>query len=260
MSSLANFLSAPLPSQFVSAQQKCYVTYHLSALSPAHPVSSSHHSEDEPCITLLENRSLIAASGTTGLRTWDAALHLGQYLCQNNTVVKGKRILELGTGTGYLSILCANHLGAEHVIASDGSEDVINNLPENFFLNNLQDSKSIVPMEVRWGHALLGTEEEKWNGGRPVDCVLGADITYDANVIPALIGTILDVFDLHPLADVIISVTQRNELTFQGFLGECQQNELLVETLHSEISPKEAQRGPFYSDQVPIQICKVSKP
>ncbi|KAF4996611.1 hypothetical protein FDECE_12348 [Fusarium decemcellulare] len=256
MSTLSVFLATPLLPEVTSVQQKCYVTYHLSALGQE---SSAQTTTQVPHITLLENRSLISASGTTGLRTWEAALHLGSYLCQNSGLVEGKRILELGAGTGFLSILCANILGSGHVIASDGSDDVINNLPENLFLNNLQDSTSVVPMEVKWGHALLGTEEDKWNGGRTVDVVLGADITYDHSVIPALIGTLLELFELYPRVEVFISATQRNEKTFQVFLDKCQANGLAVEDLEFEVPTRDTQEGPFYNDKVAIRICKVSK-
>ncbi|KAM5350349.1 hypothetical protein ACJ41O_006854 [Fusarium nematophilum] len=256
MSTLSVLLATPLPPETTAAQQKCYVTYHLSALSAE---ASVEPSAKTPHVTLLENRSLISASGTTGLRTWEAALHLGSYLCRNGHIVKGKRILELGAGTGYLSILCANLLGSAHVIASDGSDDVINNLPENLFLNNLQDSADVVPMEVKWGHALMGTEEEQWNGGRAVDVVLGADLTYDRSVIPALVGTITEVFGLYPAVEVFISATQRNEETFRVFLDRCRGSGLGVEDLKFEVPRREIQEGPFYNDKVAIRICRVSK-
>ncbi|KFA77278.1 hypothetical protein S40288_01319 [Stachybotrys chartarum IBT 40288] len=248
MDALSVLLSTPLPTEASSVQQKCYVTYHLSA-----------YADKVGSITLLENRALISAGGTTGLRTWEAALHLGQYLCRTPSIVKGKSILELGAGTGYLSILCAKFLGTVRVIASDGSDDVINNLPDNLFLNSLQDSTDVIPMDVKWGHALLGTEEGKWNGGRPLDVVLGADITYDDSVIPALIGTLLDLFGLYPGVEVYISATQRNIRTFQVFLDKCQDNRLDVEDVSFEVPPREIQQGPFYNDHVAIRICKVSK-
>ncbi|KAJ4011168.1 hypothetical protein NW752_007297 [Fusarium irregulare] len=256
MCALSMFLANPLPSEASSAQQKSYVTYHLSELCDD---DSPDPKGWEPRITLLENHSLISGSGTTGLRTWEAALHLGSYLCQNRHIVRGKRVLELGAGTGYLSIVCANYLASQHVIASDGSDDVINNLPDNLFLNDLQGSTQVTPMDVKWGHALMGTEEDKWNGGRPIDVVLGADITYDKSVIAALIGTLIEVFELHPHVEVYISATQRNEKTFQAFLDQCQANGLAVEVLEFPIPKKQDQQGPFYNDNVAIHICKVSK-
>ncbi|KAH6952821.1 hypothetical protein HG530_000565 [Fusarium avenaceum] len=257
MSVLSLYLANPVPSETTSAQRKAYVTYYLSELCQAGAPTSE--TSQTPQITILENQSLLSGSGTTGLRTWEAALPLGSYLCRNSHIVKDKRILELGVGTGYISILCAKFLGSQHVIASDGSDDVINNLPDNLFLNDLQDSALVTPMEVKWGHALMGTEEEKWNGGRPIDVVLGADITYDKRVVPALIGTLVDVFGLNPHVEVFISAAERNEKTFQAFLSQCRANGLTVEVLQSAIQKREVQQGPFYDDTVAIHICKIHK-
>lgn len=256
MSALTVLLATPLPSEVDSAQQKCYVTYTLSLLPPASGAA-------QPFITLLENRSLISAGGTTGLRTWEAALHLGQYLCERPDIVRGRRILELGAGTGYLSILCARHLGAAHVLASDGSDDVLNNLPDNLYLNDLQASDGtsdlIAPMDVKWGHALLGTEEAAWNGGRAVDVVLGADITYDGSVIPALAATLRELFSLHPAVEVYIAATHRNHATFQVFLDACRASRLAVEDLRYGVPPRATQTGPFYNDAVEIRACRISR-
>ncbi|OAA56829.1 hypothetical protein ISF_07345 [Cordyceps fumosorosea ARSEF 2679] len=263
MSAMTDLLAAPLPSEVDSAQQKCYVTYALSLLQPPpaeEEVATAAGDHAQPTITLLESRSLISAGGTTGLRTWEAALHLGQYLCERPALVRGRRVLELGAGTGYLSILCARHLGAAHVLASDGSDDVLANLPDSLFLNGLREAGGqIAPMDLKWGHALLGAEERRWNGGRGVDVVLGADITYDASVVPALAATLLELLALYPRAEVYITATQRNHATFAAFLDACRTHRLAVEDLHYGVAPREQQAGPFYNDTVEIRACKISR-
>ncbi|KAG7289985.1 hypothetical protein NEMBOFW57_006364 [Staphylotrichum longicolle] len=194
-----HLLSQPLPSETDAAQKRDYVMYHLSLLhtTPATPTELN-----PPHIDLLESRALISASGTTGLRTWEAALHLGQYLCINPSLVEGKRILELGTGTGYLAVLCAKYLGSDHVIASDGSDEVVSHLSDSFFLNGLQGSSKVSAKQLLWGHALVGTE---WDEGQ-LDTVLGADITYDVSVIPALVAT------LEELAKRFPALAQQNDV------------------------------------------------
>ncbi|OLN87065.1 Protein-lysine N-methyltransferase EFM3 [Colletotrichum chlorophyti] len=256
MTALSESLATPIPPEASSVQQKSYVTYHLSSLEKA----AYEQRLPTPDITLLESRSLISASGTTGLRTWEAALHLGQYLCENQNIIEGKRVLELGAGTGYLAVLCAKHLAATHVVASDGSDDVINNLPESFFLNDLQDSNAVTPMELRWGHALVGTEDRQWNNGNKIDIVIGADITYDQSIIPALIATLEELFALFPAVEVLISATQRNEVTFEAFCSRCRQRDMGLSYVDFPIVAREQQKGPFYSDSVPIRICRVSAP
>jgi len=251
MTCLSDLLALPLPSEAVAAQQKCYVTYHLSKLdAQAQPSDDAH-------ISLLESRALIAVSGTTGLRTWEAALHLGQYLCANPHLVRDMNVLELGAGTGYLGILCAKYLGAGTVVVSDGSDDVINNLPDSFFLNGLQGSPNIWPMELKWGHALVGTEEQAWNGGRKVDVVIGADITYDASVIPWLVATLEELVELFPRVMILIAATERNEETFRSFLDVCGQRGFAINNEVFPVPLRSVQTGPFYNDQSPIHICKL---
>ncbi|KAI0133955.1 putative methyltransferase-domain-containing protein [Xylariales sp. AK1849] len=252
MGRLSELLVSPLPSEADAMQQKTFITYSLSLLQ-----CSSESLTQCPQITLLESRNLISAAGTTGLRTWEAALHLGQYLCTNPSLVQDKGVLELGAGTGYISILCAKLLGARQVIASDGSDDVVANLPENFFVSGLQGSDVISAMDLKWGYALVGGEEPAWNGGKPIDIVLGADVTYDESVLPSLAGIMGELYDLFPMVKVIIAATQRNRKTFEAFLRVCKQRRFAVREIAYDLPPREKQTGPFYSDKVPIRICEI---
>ncbi|KAK4104396.1 hypothetical protein N658DRAFT_492504 [Parathielavia hyrcaniae] len=249
---LSSLLSNPLPSEADAAQQRDYVTYHLSLLE-RQPTPSSV----PPRIHLLESRSLISAAGTTGLRTWEAALHLGQCLCVEPSLVKNKRVLELGAGTGYLSMLCAKYLDSSHVIASDGSDEVVNHLSDSFFLNGLQGSPRVSAMQLRWGHALVGTPLEEMEGGG-LDTVLGADITYDVSVIPALAATLDGLTRRFPGLSVLIAATERNRATFESFLAVCANRGFAVSHESCPVPPRSKQHGPFYSDESPIHICKLN--
>lgn len=251
MSCLSNLIASSVPSEATAAQQKAYVTYSLSFLP--------HSSDSVPTITLLEARNLVAAAGTTGLRTWEAALHLGNYLSSNPKLVQGKFVLELGAGTGYISVLCAKYLGASHTLASDGSDDVVADLPTNFYFNGLQESSVIEAKELKWGQVLMGGEQPEWNGGRKVDVVLGADITYDATTTIALVATFADLFDIFPEMEIIIAATIRNERTFQMFLETCRRNKYVAKEINYEIPKAELQEGPFYSNAVPIRLSRITK-
>jgi predicted nicotinamide N-methyase len=248
---LSNLLSRPLPSETDAAQQRDYVTYHLSLLQtqPTAP--------NPPRITLLESRSLISAAGTTGLRTWEAALHLGQYLSANPSLVTNKRVIELGTGTGYLAVLCAKYLGSNHVIATDGSDEVVNHLVDAFSLNGLRGSSKVSAMQLEWGHALAGA---KGNGGglESLDTIVGADITYDVSVIPALVVTLVELARLSPGLSVLIAATERNRATFDSFLDVCGKRGFTVSHESFPVPPRNEQDGPFYSDASPIHICKLN--
>ncbi|MCJ1309464.1 hypothetical protein MMC25_003124 [Agyrium rufum] len=152
-----------------SAEEKSFVTYSLPD-----PLSSYL----APGITLLESRHLIAASGTTGLRTWEAALNLGQFLHTEagSQLVRGKRVLELGAGTGFLSILLAKHLKSDFVLATDGSGQVIDDLSANLFLNGLEDERFFKAAVMKWGHALVDDMLSDTEGRDSFDVVIGADL------------------------------------------------------------------------------------
>lgn len=261
MTALANLIAEGLPSELDAVQQKSYVTYYLSALEKDH-VGRQHATDgilEGRSITLLESSSIISHSGTTGLRTWEAALHLGDYLCSHGAMVSGKRVLELGAGTGYISILCAKHLGALQVIASDGSDDVVNSLPDNFFLNGLQHDAVISRMDLKWGHAIVGTEESQWNGGRKIDLVVGADIIYDQTAVVPLVETLGELFSMFPAVSVLMSTVIRNEITFDKFRAVCKSRGYQVQTVDFPPKAQDKQDGPFYRTNLPIIIFRLAR-
>ena len=132
----------------------------------------------EPTITLLERRRLVSGSRITGFRTWEGCLHLGSYLLtdEGRDIIRGKNVLELGAGTGFLSLLCAKHLRADRVTATDGDEAVIEALAENAALNELDDGERVAARVLRWGEDLAGTWVRRDCDTRPYDVVIGADI------------------------------------------------------------------------------------
>jgi len=261
MSHLAELMFTPLPSEADAAQQKGWVTYtplliQLSTNTPT-PLAT------EPNLKLKESRSVISGAGTTGLRTWEAALHLASYLCDTPSArehyVTNKNILELGAGTGFLSILCARHLDAAYVTSTDGDEGVIDALKENLFHNAAEDSVSAGFM--RWGWAIkdsLAEFEAERRGG--LDTVIGADVTYDKTVIPALVSTIRGLFERWPSIEVLISATVRNEDTFAAFEFACQRNKFVVEDVAFPITPMSEQMCLFHAANVPIRILRIRAP
>ncbi|KAJ9667086.1 hypothetical protein H2201_002921 [Coniosporium apollinis] len=244
MSLLPSFLSSNLPSESTIAQQKAYVTYTFSHLNAS--------------VTLLEYRSVISSSGTTGLRTWEAALHLGSFLASNPESVAGKNVLELGAGTGLLSILCAEGLGVKRAMATDGDEGVVDALKSNIFLNGLEGSRKIESSVLRWGRTIRTTAFEEDFDDDPYDIVLGADITYDKTVVPWLASTLRELFDLRPSLEAFISATIRNEDTFNAFVYACGRNHLDVKDIEFEPVPVHSQTGPFYPVDTPIRIVHIT--
>jgi predicted nicotinamide N-methyase len=176
MEAMASLITADMPSEADSAQQKAFVTY-----------SYPHHSTEDSIshdrtVTLLEARSVISSSGTTGLRTWEAALLLGSYLASETgrASIQGKRLFELGAGTGMLSILCAKHLGVAGVVATDGDEAVVDAIKTNLFLNGLDTTDTsecqVRTAALKWGYRVDATTFSEDYGMEVPDVVVGADV------------------------------------------------------------------------------------
>jgi len=168
METLSALITQDLPSSIDEAQQRSWVTYDV-----ADRPDVSHNMS----LALLERRAVISGSGTTGLRTWEAALHFGSYLLSSSAasaVIRDKHVLELGGGTGFLSIL-SRKLGAAAVSATDGSPEVIDALRENIAANGCDNVTAGV---LRWGWSLQGSVvmDAVDTMNRGIDTVIAADV------------------------------------------------------------------------------------
>ncbi|KAI9562990.1 hypothetical protein GHT06_010446 [Daphnia sinensis] len=128
--------------------------------------------------------------GDVGCVVWDAALVLGAYLDHMNQTghipVKSRRILELGSGTGFVGL----------VAAALGGDCVMTDLPEmvplikrNLLKNTLllQGAGSVKAFE--WGSDMSGLVSDTDKG---FDIVLAADCIYYKESLDAFIKTIED--------------------------------------------------------------------
>jgi predicted nicotinamide N-methyase len=108
---------------------------------------------------------------------WPAGLFMCEFLKRNSELVKGKRVLELGSGTGIVGLYAAK-LGATHVTLTDFVDFNIECVKRNIKENGLGAVSE--PRWFRWG-AILGGQ---W------DVILGSDIVYPVMDKPALIKAI----------------------------------------------------------------------
>ncbi|KAL4961226.1 protein-lysine N-methyltransferase [Aspergillus stella-maris] len=256
METWTTLLSTPKPSSLEQAQQLTYISY--TAPNPPSPTSRPSPEPPRTVIT-SENRSLILSSGTTGFRTWEAALHLGTYLSiedSGRALVKGKRVLELGAGTGFLSFLCAKHCGAQNVVVTDREPALVEQIDDCIGRNELSREK-IQAGIWEWGRPIevpLRDGDEKME----FDIALGADLIYDTDIIPLLISTITDLFRNYSVGEFIIAATIRNENTFQTFLDACARSQFAVDQIPFQSPPSEEQKGFFHSTSVPIRTYRVT--
>lgn len=173
MDALGMLVAQPKPSALELAQQLSHVKYTA-------PLQSPSTSDRE--VTTIESRGLILSGGTTGNRTWEAALHLGSFLASpaGEALVSGKRVIELGAGTGFLSLFCARHLGVRGVVSSDREPVLIENMRECVRFNHQGEGPfPFYPAVWDWGTPLEKTEELGCfveGEGLRFDVALGADL------------------------------------------------------------------------------------
>ncbi|MCJ1236722.1 hypothetical protein MMC14_004704 [Varicellaria rhodocarpa] len=261
VSCLAKLMSRSQVSEFIAAQQKHYVTY--TAPLPM---------LDSPSVTLLEARSLIASSGTTGIRTWDAALNLGHFLfsAEGRSYAAGQKILELGAGIGFLAINCAKYLGADLVLATDGSGEALDELESNIYLNGLGNSGKIHTGVLRWGHTLNSGVLDPHDTCQSYDTIIGADVLFiDVTFLQLIYYMFFEAQRLRFKADVrsffypslvIIAATVRNDKTHDAFITACSQNHFIILTLSNPTPDRLSQLGFFHSNSVPIRLLKITNP
>jgi protein-lysine N-methyltransferase EEF2KMT len=257
MERMANISAIADTAPLESAQMKTFLTYSL-------PHDGQEIATDS--IFIEESPKLLASAGTTGHRTWDACLHLATYLTtEGRSLIIGKSVLELGVGTGLLSIICAGPLSAAYVLATDGDANVGKTILRNTSLNHHLSRRSSrhIPLEARmleWGSsAALGSLLPSKGGNVLYDTILGADITYSLDSLEPLASTLSGLAELCPTADIVIAATLRNEDTFDLFLAHCLDHGLSVYDIDFRCPRFELQKGLFHSLDPPIRIVKIKK-
>ncbi|KFV40951.1 Protein FAM86A, partial [Tyto alba] len=192
------------------------------------------------CVTLSESVAIISG-GTTGLITWDAALHLTEWAIETSAVFSNRTVLELGSGIGFTGIAICKTCNPKTYIFSDYHPCVLKQLTENIRLNgfalepettqqppteslgqeakatNYQKPKLIVT-ELDWG----SVTEKQLSDLQP-DVIIAADVVYDPEIILALIGMLQKLSssraDRKP-PEVYIAFTIRNPDTYHLFQAE----------------------------------------
>ncbi|XP_048817605.1 protein-lysine N-methyltransferase EEF2KMT isoform X4 [Lagopus muta] len=85
-------------------------------------------------VTLSESVAIIS-QGTTGLITWDAALHLAEWAMENPKVFTNRTVLELGSGVGFTGLVICKTCNPKTYVFSDCHHGVLKQLTENIRLN-----------------------------------------------------------------------------------------------------------------------------
>lgn len=260
MEHMGHLSSLPKQSDFEEASQPRILTYTLpEALDTSNTKS----------ILIEEAPNLLAAGSNVGLRTWEASLHLAQYLHSNPRLVTGKNIIELGAGTGLVSLLCAGPLEAETVLSTDGLPHVVEMIDENIMRNRASLFSGSASRRLPIARVLDWADTESLKDTLAIDgiipeynLILGADITYSPDVVP-LLARLLKILIVDMFAscnmEALISGTVRNEHTLKVFTEACAEEGLLIEHVVFDCPHVKEQKGFFHEQAFPIVIMKIKK-
>ncbi|XP_069726331.1 protein-lysine N-methyltransferase EEF2KMT [Phaenicophaeus curvirostris] len=192
------------------------------------------------CVTLAESMAAISG-GTTGLVTWDAALHLAEWAVEHSAVFSNRTVLELGSGIGFTGIAICKACHPKRFIFSDCHPRVLQELAENIRLNGFvlepgaahhiqtephsreaemakHQNPALAVAELDWG----SVTETQVSDLHP-DVVIAADVVYDPEIILAFISMLQKLStsgaDGKP-PEVYIASTIRNPDTYHLFQAE----------------------------------------
>ncbi|KAH9968807.1 putative methyltransferase-domain-containing protein [Russula dissimulans] len=178
--------AASLLALFAGSEPEQAITRNFSFLSAG----------GQPVEVDLNDAPLLSEDHTSvGLQSWASSILLAERLCANpgkfnldvdtttttTTDGAGLRVLELGAGTGLLSITAARILAGNgqvrasppFIVATDFHPDVLENLQRNVDANG--NTQSIVVRDLDWSRPNLGSAPFD----RPFDLILAADVVYE---------------------------------------------------------------------------------
>lgn len=217
-------------------------------------------------ILIEETPNLLAAGANVGLRTWEAGLHLALYLHINSHLVRDKTVLELGAGTGLVSVLCAGPLGAKFVFSTDGRSHVVDSMQKNFHRNRqiLPDMpQRLVAKALDWADLEILEETLSVDGNaKDIDVILGADLTYSPDIVPdlaELLRILIIQRDSASRPTAFITSTIRNENTLNVFRTGCTDKGLRIEDIAFDCPSIMQQRGFFHEQAFPDIVMKISQ-
>lgn len=110
-------------------------------------------------------------TGTSSV-VWPCAKLVATYLCEHPELVKGKRVLELGSGIGFVGLVAAS-LGASETVVTDAG-DGMGLLELNVQRFCEKKEVKVSARELWWGNQ----QQAKEIGMHGFDVVLAADVIY----------------------------------------------------------------------------------
>lgn len=151
-------------------------------------------------LQVSESPRLISGMGTTGLRTWEAALFLSEWMAGQSDF-ECKTVVELGCGTGLVGMSLIKNNNC-NVIFTDGDAGVVEKMQDVLKANQI----SAEIKKVEWSSDRLPH----------LDVLVAADVTYDTSVLPSLLET-LGAALAAGTTKILVAATVRNQDTIAAW-------------------------------------------
>lgn len=126
----------------------------------------------------------VSGNDSTGRKIWDAGRALSRLLPTMSDSLRGKKVVELGSGTGIVGLTAATE-GAT-VCLTDGAGSVLPNIEANIEANDLRHLTDVRCLQ--WGN-----EEQiaAVSALGPFDMIIGSDLLYSPESFPELVDTLV---------------------------------------------------------------------
>ncbi|KAK7321582.1 hypothetical protein VNO77_32378 [Canavalia gladiata] len=126
---------------------------------------------------------------STGLMLWESARLMASVLAENPNIVAGKRVLELGCGSGGICSMIASRY-ADLVVATDGDGFALDLLSKNVASNiERQSLTKLTTKRLEWGNKDHIESIKEVVSSKGFDVIMGTDVTYIPEAILPLFAT-----------------------------------------------------------------------
>ena len=132
------------------------------------------------------------------LVVWNASVEMGKALANNVIDVRGKRVLELGSGTGLCGLVAAL-VSRELCVLTDGAKCSVEALGQSARLNRLQEH--VICRQLFWGDMDAARQIVTEFGAFPI--VLATDLIYEVAAIEPLLFSALMI--LEPMGELFLA-------------------------------------------------------
>ncbi|QRV76637.1 phospholipase [Ceratobasidium sp. AG-Ba] len=140
-----------------------------------------------------------AGPGCGGV-AWPAGEVLSRYIARKGSL-EGRKVIELGSGTGLVGLV-AGYLGAQEVVITD-QEQLMKIMEANIELNHLEDRVRASVLD--WGDELPSDLPDT------VSLILAADCVYAEPAFPLLVSTLSDLSDKYGEPEILFCYKKRRK-------------------------------------------------